>query len=53
MCHTNKKYSSSIPDNRGVKTIYGQNKKYFDPNSNRLQIDMHKDKDYNMDQLLS
>ena len=44
---------SSIAYNRGVKTSYGQNKKYCDQNSNSRLNDMHKDKDYNMDQLLA
>ena len=38
---------------RGVKTSYGQNKKYCDQNLNSRLIDMHKDKGFKMDQLLA
>ena len=44
---------SSVAYNRGVKTNYGQIKKCCDQNSNSPLIDMHKDKGYNLDQLLA
>ena len=44
---------TSIDYNRGVKPSYGLNKKFCGQNSNGRLIDMHKDKGYNMDQLLA